>query len=168
MEFYNGYGKIDGGFQWGAGLEIGISPTNAVEIIYQQFSTSGFVTEYFNNEVETGDVNFNYVLVGGTGYLPINDVLSGFGSMDIGLAIIAPAEDVNVSNTTKFAWGLRGGLRIMPAERFSIRIHAQLLSPVQAAGGGFWFGTGGSGVGVSTYSTMYQFNLGGSLNIRLN
>jgi hypothetical protein len=28
-------------------------------------------------------------------------------------------------------------------------------------------GTGGSGAGVSTGSTIYQFNLGGSLNYRL-
>lgn len=55
----------------------------------------------------------------------------------------------------------------MPGEVAGIRLQAQLLSPVQAAGGGFYFGTGGSGIGVSTYSSIYQFNLGGSLVFRL-
>ena len=41
------------------------------------------------------------------------------------------------------------------------------MSPVQGAGGGFYFGTGGAGAGVSTYSTIYQFNVGGSINFRL-
>ncbi len=167
LDFYNGYGKIGDGFQWGAGLEIGINPYSAFEMYYQQLPTTGYLVSYIGDDNEQGDVNLNYIMVGGTRYAPINDILSGFGSMDIGLAVISPQGRSELDNTTKFAWGIRAGLRLMPAERFSIRIHAQLLSPVQAAGGGFYFGTGGSGVGVSTYSTIYQFNLGGSLNIRL-
>jgi hypothetical protein len=118
-------------------------------------------------ERETGDVNIHYILLGGTRYFPISDVVSGFGSLDAGLAVLAPGNDIDENNTTKFAWGLRAGLRMAPSEKVSLRIHAQLLSPVQAAGGGFYFGTGGSGVGVSTYSSIYQFNLGGSVNIRI-
>jgi hypothetical protein len=165
IDFSNGYGKIGDGFQWGVGLEIGLSPTNAFEIYYQQLSTEGYV-QPFLGEREVADLAVSYVMLGGTRYLPVNDVLSAFGSMDIGLAVFAP-ESSTISNTTKFAWGLRGGLRISPGDKVSVRVHAQLLSPVQAAGGGFYFGTGGSGAGVSTYSTIYQFNLGGSLNIRL-
>jgi hypothetical protein len=37
------------------------------------------------------------------------------------------------------------------------------MSAVQSAGGGLYFGTGGGGAGVSTYSSMYQFGLGGGL-----
>ncbi len=167
LDFYNGYGKIGDGFQWGAGLEIGLGPYNALEMFYQQHPTTGYLVEYIGDYEESGDVNMNYYMVGGTRYLPINDILSGFGSMDVGLAVISPQQSSEIGNTTKFAWGLRAGLRLMPAERISMRIHAQLMSPVQGAGGGFYFGTGGSGVGVSTYSTIYQFSLGGSINIRI-
>ena len=41
------------------------------------------------------------------------------------------------------------------------------MSAVQGAGGGLYFGTGGGGVGVSTYSSMYQFGLGGGLTFAL-
>ena len=34
-------------------------------------------------------------------------------------------------------------------------------------GGGLYFGTGGAGAGVSTYSSYYQFNLGGGLVFKL-
>ncbi|MEJ2005522.1 MAG: hypothetical protein P8X57_11280 [Cyclobacteriaceae bacterium] len=167
LDFYKGYGKVGDGFQWGVGLEIGLGPYNAVEFNYQQLPTTGYLVEYLGGFEESGDVNFNYYLVGGTRYLPINDMLSGFFSMDAGLAVISPQSSSEFSNTTKFAWGLRTGLRLLPAERVSLRIHAQLLSPVQAAGGSFYFGTGGPGAGVSTYSTIYQFNLGGSINLRI-
>ncbi len=33
--------------------------------------------------------------------------------------------------------------------------------------GGFYFGTGGVGAGVSSYSTMYQFGVGGGLVFKL-
>jgi len=42
-----------------------------------------------------------------------------------------------------------------------------LLSAVQSLGGSFYFGTGGSGAGVSAYSTMYQWGLGGGLTLKL-
>ena len=167
IDFSRGYGKIIGGFQWGAGLEFGLSMENAVEVVYQLHSTDGEIVNSFLGERETGEVNIHYILVGGTRYLPISDVLSGFGSMDAGLAVLDPGGKLYANNTTRVAWGIRAGLRMAPSDRVSLRIHAQLLSPVQGAGGGFYFGTGGTGVGVSTYSTIYQFNLGGSVNIRI-
>jgi len=41
------------------------------------------------------------------------------------------------------------------------------MSIAQGAGGGLYFGTGGVGAGVSTYSSMYQFQLGGGLTFKL-
>ena len=106
-------------------------------------------------------------MVGGTRFAPITDVLSGFGAVDVGLAVLSTKNNPDLSNVTKFAWGIRAGLQVAPGDIVSIRFQGQLLSPVQAAGGGFYFGTGGSGIGVSTYSSIYQFNLGGSLLFRI-
>ena len=105
-------------------------------------------------------------MLGGTRYAPINEKLAGFATLDAGVGFISPKE-TGYEAITKFAWGLRLGLRMMTSEKVGIRIHAQLMSPVQGAGGGFYFGTGGTGAGVSTYSTIYQFNFGVSLNFRL-
>jgi len=163
-----GYGKIEDGFQWGAGLEFEIDPGTAVELIYQRLDSKlrydGFDKTY------TGDIAINYVLLGATGYQPFNDVVSGFGTLDMGVGFTSNLEETllqDSENQTRFAIGGRLGVRIAPVNsKLSVRLHAQILSPVQWFGGGFYFGTGGSGAGVSTGSTIWQFNLGGSVNYR--
>lgn len=160
-----GTGKIEDGFQWGAGLEFGLSETMAVELIYQNLATDvsyqGFDRRY------NGSAVINYALLGGTRYMPVNDKISGFGTFNAGVGWINPDESLDSESITKFSLGGRLGVRIQTSEKVSIRLHGQLLSPVQWAGGGFYFGTGGGGAGVSTGSTIWQFNLGGSVNIRL-
>ncbi len=164
-----GDGLIQDGFQWGGGLEIGLTDQEAIEIIYQNLKTNILLNDYSGIVAETviEEATFHYILVGGTHYEPFTDVLSGFGSLDAGLTIASPT-DPDYSNVTKFTWAGRLGLRIMPSDRLSFRIHGQLTSPVQAFGGGLYFGTGGSGVSTSTFSTIWQFNIGSSINIKLN
>jgi opacity protein-like surface antigen len=160
-----GTGKIQDGFQWGGGLEFGLSETMAIELIYQNIKTD--VSYQGFDDRFSGKVGINYMLLGGTKYAPLNDKISGFGTFDLGVAWSNPDESLQSESVTKFALGGRLGVRIMVSEKVSLRVHGQLLSPVQWAGGGFYFGTGGSGAGVSTGSTIYQFNLGASLNYRL-
>src|SRR6478735_8247573 len=79
-----GTGKIGGGFQWGGGLEIGMSELAAIELIYQNLkshvSYAGFDKQY------SGNCGINYAMLGGTRYAPVNDKISGFGSVDLGAA----------------------------------------------------------------------------------
>jgi hypothetical protein len=160
-----GNGKIQDGFQWGAGLDFSLDETVAVELIYQNIKTDVYYQGI--DDRYDGKVGINYALLGGTKYAPLNDKVSGFGSFDLGVAWSNPDESLQSESVTKFAIGGRLGVRLMASEKVSFRIHRQLLSPVQWAGGGFYFGTGGSGAGVSTGSTIYQFNVGGSLNYKL-
>ncbi|MEQ1587672.1 MAG: hypothetical protein ABL895_17430 [Cyclobacteriaceae bacterium] len=160
-----GTGKIQDGFQWGGGLEFGLSETTAVELIYQNLKTDAYY-QGFDGRYD-GKVGINYAMLGGTRYAPVNDKISGFGTLDLGAAWSNPDPSLASESVTKFAIGGRLGVRIQGSEKVSLRLHAQLFSPVQWAGGGFYFGTGGSGAGVSTGSTIWQFNLGGSLNIKL-
>jgi len=85
----------------------------------------------------------------------------------MGVGWFEPSSSLDSEGAARFSLGGRLGVRIMASEKVSIRLHGQLFSPVQWAGGGFYFGTGGGGAGVSTGSTIWQFNLGGSLNYRL-
>ena len=73
----------------------------------------------------------------------------------------------NHNTASKFAWGLRLGCNIWANEKFGIKLQTQLLSISQGAGGGLYFGTGGVGAGVSSYSSIYQFQLGGGLTFKL-
>ena len=160
-----GSGKIQDGFQWGTGLELGLHETAAIELIYQHMD--GDVYYQGINQQYTGKVGVNYFLIGGTRSAPVNDKISGFGTLDLGAGHFTTSSSLASENVTKFTIGGRLGLRIAVSEKVSIRLHGQLLSPVQWAGGGFYFGTGGTGAGVSTGSTIYQWNLGGSLNFRI-
>jgi hypothetical protein len=164
-----GSGKIQDGFQWGGGLEFGLAETAAVELIYQNLKTDAYYDGYSLIGVErlSGTVGINYVMLGFTKYAPFSEKVAGFGTLDLGVGWMTTSETLESGNPTKFSWGGRLGIRIMASEKVSLRIHTQLFSPVQWAGGGFYFGTGGAGAGVTTGSTIYQFNLGGSLNFRL-
>lgn len=160
-----GTGKIQDGFQWGGGLEFGLAETAAIELIYQNMKTQVYY-QGFDDRYE-GNMGINYVMLGGTKYAPLNDKIAGFGTVDMGLAWSNPDSKLNIESVTKFAVGARLGVRISASEKVSLRIHGQVFSPVQWAGGGVFIGTGGTGAGVTTGSTIWQFNLGGSLNYRL-
>ena len=160
-----GPAKVMDGFQWGGGLEFGLSEENAIELIYQHLDTDAYY-QGFDRRYD-GSVGINYILVGGTRYMPVNEKISGFGTMDLGVGWANPSASLESEGSTMFSIGFRLGLRIATSEKVSLRLHAQLISPVQWFGGGFYLGTGGSGAGVSTGSTIWQFNLGGSLNFKL-
>ena len=164
--------KIKGGLQWGAGVEYRVQPETGVELLYLRQDTNA-PTSYFALEQKFTDfdLGINYIMVGGNRHMPIGtgNVEGDFGLM-VGM-IIADLNDPNSSysdTATKFAWGLRGGVTVWATEKVGIKLQAQLLSAVQSMGGGFYFGTGGAGAGLSSYSTIYQFGLGGGLAFNLN
>jgi hypothetical protein len=96
--------------------------------------------------------------------------VEGFGGGMLGAAFInVDNPDNNTGNSAaKFAWGLRLGANIWASEKVAIKLQGQLMSAVQGAGGGLYFGTGGASAGVSTYSSCinwprwrYNLALGG-------
>lgn len=176
--YYDSYdyyqGTIKGGYQWGLGLEFILKPTYSLELLYQRQDTHAPMT--YQSGISSAvkysdfDVNMNYILVGFNKLLPTaNKKIEGYGSLMAGLAIVNARNPDNghSGSAEKFAWGLRLGANIWAADKVGFKLQAQLLSVAQGAGGGFYFGTGGAGVGLSAYSTVYQFGLGGGLVFRL-
>ncbi len=167
-------GKIKGGFLWGAGVEYRVQPEMGIELLYFR-QDSNAPTEYLGDfggvRFTDFDVAMNYIMLGGNRHIPIGsgNIEGDFGAM-AGAAILDVTNPDNARNdsATKFAWGLRGGLTFWTPGRVGIKIQAMLLSPVQGVGGGLYFGTGGVGAGLSSYSSLYQFTLGGGLAIKLN
>lgn len=170
--FYDG--KIKGGFLWGIGAEYRMAPETGIELLYLRQDTNAptnFVKDDTGPQFTDFDLAMNYIMVGG-----VRHVMLGSGNIEAQGGIMAGVMFANatdpetrISNTvTKFAWGLKGGLTFWASERAGIMVHAQLLSAVQSIGGGLYFGTGGGGAGISTFSTLYQFGFGGGLAIKLN
>lgn len=168
-------GTIKGGFLWGVAAEYRMAPETGIELSYLRHDTNAPTTYVLWPDLEIQSTDFdlgiNYIMLGGNRH-----VMLGSGNIEAQGGIMAGVmfatatdPETRISNNiTKFAWGLKGGLTFWASERAGIIVHAQLLSAVQSVGGGLYFGTGGGGAGVSTYSTLYQFGFGGGLAIKLN
>lgn len=166
-------GQIQGGLQYGAGLELEIKPNTFLELSYLRQYTNA-PTQYYNgglfDKYADFDIAMNYVLLGGNhSFRQANSPIEGFGGLMAGIAII----DIENPKTgfsdsvTKFAWGVKGGAIIWATKSIGVKLQAQLLSVTQSVGGGIYFGTGGVSTGVSSYSSVYQFSLGGGLVFEL-
>ena len=169
--FYSG--KIKGGFQYGLGIEFMPQPVVGVELSWQRFDTKAPTSYYDPNSFQNPKSNefgvvFNYIMLGFNRYMMANEHVEGFlgGQLGVGVVDVSNLPKGGSGSTTKFAWGLRGGTNIWFSHAAGIKLQAALQSVAQGAGGGLYFGTGGAGVGVSTYSTVLQFTLGGGLVFR--
>ena len=169
--YYNG--TINGGFQWGLGLEYFPHPAKGIELSYLRQDTKAPMT-YLNGggtvKNDVLDLGISWLMIGGNNYFrKPGSKAEGYAGFSLGAAFLnAENTRTQASNSaTKFAWGIKIGGNIWASERIALKLQAQLYSAVQGAGGGLYFGTGGAGAGVSTYSSMYQFGLGGGLAFAL-
>jgi len=165
-------GKIKGGFQWGAGLEFALHDDYGVELVYYRQDTEAPITYDYGTGLgeRTVDLGINYIMAGGMRYLDTgNEKLQPYGGLLAGAAIFDNKEPQGDEDDeyVKFTWGARLGVNIWATEKVALKLQVQLLSAVQGAGGGLSLGTGGAGIGVSTYSTIYQVGLGGGLCIKI-
>jgi hypothetical protein len=170
------YGTIQGSFQYGAGLEFMLKPEYGIELLWHGQNTTA--PTYYLSEGYFGlqerytefDLNVNYALIGFNRHMmaPNNKVEAYMGLM-LGMAFshVENPDNGNTDNAEKFSWGARLGLNLWASDRVGIKLQTQILSVVQSVGGSLYFGTGGAGAGVSTYSSFLQFGLGGGLTFRL-
>ena len=163
-------GKIKGGLTWGVGAEFMVQPELGVEVSYYRMDTKGPVN--FVNPLPgsaTLDIALNWIMLGGNKYFVVNPKVEPYAGFMLGAGIVdvRNPDNGNTQGSTEFAWGLKGGVNIWASEKVGLKLQTNLMSMVQAVGGGLFFGTGGASVGVSTFSTLLQFSLGGGLVIKL-
>jgi hypothetical protein len=172
---YNYYnGTINGGVQWGVGFEFMLQPTVCLELMWLNQATHAPTTYQTGPGTsvknENFDLSINYAMLGADKHMPLpNGKSELYGGIFAGVAFMnlkAPSSGRS-SSAEKFAWQMRFGFIYWAAAKVGIKLQAQLTSIAQGAGGGFYFGTGGVGAGVSTYSSMYQFGLGGGLTFKV-
>jgi hypothetical protein len=99
---YSGYnfsqGRIGDGQHIGGSIEFDVRENQAVELLYQQQQTQGFLGTGFG-ELGPYDVTLHYIMLGGLGRLPFTDAVSGYGGLNIGAGWVTGS-----TSTTKFAW----------------------------------------------------------------
>ena len=163
-------GRINGGLQWGVGLEYQPNELYGIELIYINHQTEAPIRYWRQGDQNrVVDLGIHYILLGGRRYVPVNEMLEGYGGFMAGMVIfdIKNPSFGEPGSISKLALGGRLGGNLWLTEAVGLNANVQFLTAVQAFGGSFYFGTGGSGAGVSTYSTIFQFSLGGGLVIRL-
>jgi hypothetical protein len=171
-------GSVEGGFQYGGGIEVMPYPAVGLEVTYLRLDSKAPMYYWDPNggiggggdEIFTKfDMAQNWLFLSFNKYVPVNDKVEPFGGFQFGMDIInvTNPDNSNTAGATKFAWGAKLGVNIWASEKVGIKLQAGLLSAVQAIGGGVYFGTGGAGAGVSGFSTYYQVNFGGGLVFKL-
>ncbi len=163
-------GVIKGGLTWGVGAEFMVQPELGVEVSYYRMDTKA-PTNYANPlpKSATFTLDLNWIMLGGTKYFGANPKVEPYGGFMLGAGIVNASNPDNgfTQNHSAFAWGMKGGVNVWASEKVGIKLQTNLMSMVQAVGGGLFFGTGGASVGVSTFSTLLQFSLGGGLVVKL-
>jgi hypothetical protein len=164
INFSSGYGVIEDGGHWGGSIEYGVNEYMSAELLYQRMDTRAVL--YGPYRSEAGGLGINYIMVGAVKYTGLGGPVSPYGGLAGGIGVF-DGKDFSTSNVVRFAFGLKLGVLFNVSEKIGIRVQGQMLSPVQGAGGGFYFGTGGTGASISTYSTIYQFGFTGGLQYKI-
>ena len=157
-----------GNAQYGGMISIGVSRVMDVDLIYNRIDTKADINIYSWNNSYSYDVvpvSINYMHIGFTKNFRINPVVSPFIGFSLGASLFYPKTN-NYQDAWFFSMGLAGGAKIYFSKRVGLRLQAQALAPIQGSGFYLFAGSGGSGGGVSVYSTLVQFGFTGGLIFR--
>ena len=128
LDFYQSYAYINGGGMFGASIEGVNAQGTGLELLYQYQSTAIPVYTYLNN-TKVADNNssvVSYLLLNFEQYYMNNPKVMPYGGIGFGVAFYK-GNSANTSSDAQFAWDLKGGVKIMAASKFGIKIGAQLL-----------------------------------------
>lgn len=167
----NNYIKIQDSDQWGVSLGYEAVEDVMVELSYTHQGSTVRVRDFFLNiptEERLADISGDWIMVGGTKYFPNGNIRPFVGGA-LGMVIITPSNEnreitsLSYSSNTNFAFSFKGGVNFMFSEHVGINLQGNLMFPVNW--GGFYVGTGGAGVSVS--STTIIGGISGGLVFRI-
>jgi len=172
VNFTNTYGKLDESVSWGGSMMFNASRNFGIELMYQRIDATTGVYNY-NDQLllEQKTVGMNYIMAGPVISLGGGAVHPFIGAL-LGVQDFSPdANNISANNNyfgyTKFAWGADAGTTVYVSPRLGIRLKAQVLSPVDATSGMFYFGSGGPAAYYNSYPTVFQFGFSAGLIIGL-
>lgn len=165
-------GRSDGSFQWGLGLEYKLPNNVGIDLSYTRQDTKApttFQDGPISLTTREFDVAFNYIMLGGTAYFPVNETVEPYAGIQGGVAIVDISNPYNGNSgiTTRFGWAIKGGSNFWVSPKVGLKLQVGLNSVSQAAGGGIYFGTAGAGTALGVYSTIYQFSIGSGLVFKI-
>jgi opacity protein-like surface antigen len=153
------YTDVQGGFQWGAGLEYFIRRNKSIELKYLRMDTKTPLFRPNGEQVNKGndDAALNYILLGGNNYFGGNGKITPFAGIGLG---VGWAEGNTNNSGAKFAWDAKLGVHIATESVVSFKVQAYVQSMVSTFGTDYW-SYNGFIYAVPDYATIFQFGLGG-------
>jgi hypothetical protein len=166
IAFYNAYGYIKDAFQYTGSFEYFPNKYRSIELSYTLLPTNAPLFGYtLGNQLNKGTdrVSLNYIIFGLNNYFPVSSPsLHPYAGAGIGVGVASSRD--GGATYTKFAYNAKLGLLLQaPKSKIGVKLQTNIQSMVQGAGGGIYIGSGGAGVGISTYSTVLQFGFTGGL-----
>ena len=171
--FIEGDINITSAPQWYVGMDKYLAPGMAVRFEYSQMAEADaqwlplpgysilFPSERFKMDV-------HYFQLGAIKGAQMDNI-EPYGMFTLGASWFH-ANELNgddIGDVTRFAIALGGGIKIMPSDKFGIKIQARMLMPLYFAGIGLWAGTGGAGVSVGAGVPILQGDITGGIVLRL-
>jgi hypothetical protein len=158
---------INGAAQYGGIISIGVSRVMDVDLLYNRSDTKADLDSYYVLQGYKPQIplSINYMHIGFTKNFRINPTVSPFVGFNLGACLFYPKADYQ--DAWFFSVGMNAGAKVYFSKRVGLRLQAQGLVPIQGSGFSFFVGSGGSGGGVSMYSTLFQFGFTGGLIFRL-
>jgi opacity protein-like surface antigen len=157
------YTDVQGGFQWGAGLEYFVRRNKSLELKYLRMDTKTPLFRNINGEqVNKGndDAAFNYIMLAGNNYFGGNGKITPFAGIGLG---VGWAEGNTNSSGAKFVWDAKLGVHIATESAVSFKVQAYVQSMISAFGTDFWYYPGWGTYAVADYARVFQFGLGGAV-----
>jgi hypothetical protein len=173
IKFYEGKFKIEDNACYGGMLAVQVASGQFVEFSYSGMTTQGNwkpYSDYFNDpdfEAFTIDMAVNHLQIGSVNELPLdNEAIHPYGTISIGTTWFNPKEE-DGNDEWLFSIGAGLGLKYFFTEKIGIRLQARMLLPLVYNGAGFYLGTGGSGMYVSSTAPIVEGEFTGGLVIAL-
>lgn len=167
-------GNINGGDQWGVGVEYMMRPGYCFEVQYLHQTTEVPYTYQLgmSNPVksETPTLTIDCILFGSDGHFQgSSGKVEGYGGLFIGTAHLRSSNSSTSASwvADKFALSARLGCNVWFLEKVGLKLQAQFLSIIRGTGTDLYTGTNANNYGLDHYSGIYQFGLGGGLTIKL-
>jgi len=170
-DFYDSYGRISDGLSLGGSVKFNLNRSFGIELLYSHMGTQSGLYNYGypRDKIVGGDLSLDYIMAGAVQSFNIpNSTVRPFIGAFLGAAVLTPGvTTTDQTSDTRFAMGVQLGTNIYMSPRFGLQLKAQLLAPVDATGGSYYYSNYGSGTSISTYSDIYQFSLSAGLIIGL-
>ena len=161
LNFTNASADIQGSGWWGAAIEGINAHGNALELLYQQQNTTVTVNGYFNGnnrEDKGAGGSLHWILLNFERYFIQQDShVMPYGGLGLGVLLTSSNQS---SGYSYFAWDAKLGVKLKTSGRVGFKLQAQLLSSTAASGSAWYYG-----YYYTTYTTLWQFALGGGITI---